>query len=472
MERVMFLGIALALGIFAAPAVAGGRPGPSEDDPGDWPMYNRDPSGSRTNPHELTLGPRNVSKLRVIWRVPTPGAVVGTPAVVGDTIYAGDAQGNVFALDAATGRTRWATHLEGAVLTPSATVLRGRVVVGDQAAGFIFGLDQASGRVLWRIRPNSFGIPAVWGSGTQIGDNVAIGIASNEEFDLDGGDPAMHVFSSRGSVLLLDPKDGRVIWQTFTVSDEEAAAGSSGVSVWTTPTFDPETGRIFVGTGNNFSMPATGNSDALMALDAKTGRIEWVNQRVQNDTWTLFFPTGPDADFGDSPQVYRLRDGTKVVGAGQKNGFYHALDPDTGGVINFRQFLPGSNLGGLFSDTAVSNGVAFCNGNDFTTTPPSSALIAIKGDGSGELWRFKTAGLALSGVAVANEVVYFKPEADPNLYALEATTGAMLAAVKVGASNSGPSIAHGRVFLGLGDIDGEGFQVAGGIVALGVRGGD
>ena len=165
MERVMFLGIALALGIFAAPAVAGGRPGPSEDDPGDWPMYNRDPSGSRTNPHELTLGPRNVSKLRVIWRVPTPGAVVGTPAVVGDTIYAGDAQGNVFALDAATGRTRWATHLEGAVLTPSATVLRGRVVVGDQAAGFIFGLDQASGRVLWRIRPTRSGYRPSGGRG-------------------------------------------------------------------------------------------------------------------------------------------------------------------------------------------------------------------------------------------------------------------------------------------------------------------
>jgi outer membrane protein assembly factor BamB len=137
-------------------------------------------------------------------------------------------------------------------------------------------------------------------------------------------------------------------------------------------------------------------------------------------------------------------------------------------VVNFRQFIPGSTLGGLFSDSALMDGVAFANGNDFTTNPPSCALIAINGDASGELWRFKTNGLALSGIAVANGVVYFKPEADPDLYALDMVTGTKLAAVPVGGSNSGPSVAHGRIFVGLGDAIADGFDAAGGIVALGL----
>jgi polyvinyl alcohol dehydrogenase (cytochrome) len=378
-------------------------------------------------------------------------------------------QGNVFALDAATGRTRWSTNLPGAKLTASPTVLRGRVVVGDMVSGTIFGLDQQSGKLAWKVRPNTFGIPAIWGSGTQVGKNVVIGVASNEEFNLNGQDPATHVFSSRGSVVMLDPMNGHVVWQTFMITPAEAKAGASGVSVWCTPAYDKESHRIYIGTGNNFSSPATANSDALLALDAATGRIEWVNQRTPDDTWTMFFPTGPDSDFGDSPQVYRLPNGHKVVGAGQKNGVYHVLDPATGGVINSRQFVPSvGTLGGLFSDSAVMDGVAFANGNDQSTGPPSCALIAIKGDGSGELWRFQTGGLALSGIAVANGVVYFKPEADPDLYALDMVTGTKLAAVPVGASNSGPSVAHGRVFVGLGDALSNGFGAAGGIVALGL----
>jgi outer membrane protein assembly factor BamB len=469
----MIVGLVLTVN---APAWAGADgDGEGEDiiRPGDWPMYNRDPLGTRTNPDERILNPFSVSGLKVLWQIATPGIVSGTPAVVGDTVYAGDTHANVFALDAATGRTRWSTNLAGAapgaVLTASPIVLRGRVIIGDSLLGNIFGLDQRTGKLVWQIRPNTFGEPAIWGSGTRVGGNVVIGVASVEEFLVFSGDPAAHVFSSRGSVVMLDPLNGHVLWQTFMVTPAEAKAGGSGASVWCTPTYDDESHRIFVGTGNNFSNPTTANSDALLALDADTGQIVWVNQRTPNDNWTIFFPIGTDSDFGDSPQIYRLPNGRKVVGAGQKNGFYHVLDRDTGGVVNFRQFISGgSTAGGLFADSALTNGVAFANGQDTTTNPTSCALIAIKGDASGELWRFKTNGLAVSGIAVANGVVYFKPEADPNLYALDMFTGTKLAAVPLGNSNSGPSVAHGRIFVGLGDSFVDGFQGAGGIVALGL----
>jgi polyvinyl alcohol dehydrogenase (cytochrome) len=435
----------------------------SDDDGGggdDWPMFGHDTLGTRFNTGEKKLGPANVAGLKVLWQQPTPAVVAGTPAVVGDTDFDGDAAGNFYALDAATGRLRWQTPIAGAVFTASPIVLRGRVVIGGQNNGVIYGLDQGNGRVIWQVKPNTLGRPAIWGSGTQVGKFVAIGVASNDE-------TSAPPFLSRGSLVLLDPHDGGVIWQTFTVSDADYANGSTGVSIWTSPVYDAESDTVYVGTGNNFTMPATANSDAVMAFDAATGRVKWVNQRTPNDVWTIRFPLGPDSDFGDSPQLYRLPDGRKVVGDGQKNGFYHVLDAATGAVINFQQFVPGSTLGGLYTDSAVAGGVVFAPGNNRAAN--RCALIAMTGDARQELWRFEATGLEANGVAVANGVVYFKPSTDPNLYAFD-PAGNQLAALPVGGSNSGVAVSKGRVFLGLGDVFSHQFRfdVPGGIVALGL----
>ncbi|MCW3095413.1 MAG: hypothetical protein JWL77_1031 [Chthonomonadaceae bacterium] len=445
--------LALQLGLMATAR--------SEDD--DWPMFGHDPLGTRYNTGERRLGPGNVAKLRILWKFTTPAVVAGTPAVVGNTVFDGDAAGTIYALKSNDGRLLWKTTIPGASFTASPIVLRGRVVLGSKSNGVIYGLDRDTGSVLWQIKPNAFGRPAIWGSGTQVGEFVAIGVASNDE-----GPPPP--FVSRGSLVLLDPQNGRVIWQTFMISDAQAAAGSSGVSIWTTPVFDAESNTIYVGTGNNFTEPATNNSDAIVAFDARTGAIKWVNQRTANDTWTPVFRTGPDFDFGDSPQLYRLPDGRKVVGDGQKSGFYHVLDAMTGEVIHFQQFLPGSTLGGLYTDSAVANGIVFAPGNDQTVSPPRSVLIAMTGDGTTELWRFETTGPEANGVAVANDVIYFKPSSDPNLYAFD-IAGNKLAAIAVGGSNSGVAVARGRVFLGLGDVfsNGFNFNAPGGIVALGLR---
>jgi polyvinyl alcohol dehydrogenase (cytochrome) len=422
----------------------------------DWPMFGHDPLGTRSNPGERQLSTANVAELKVLWQYATPGIVAGTPAVVGDTVFDGDGAGNVYALDAKTGMLHWKTSIAGAVFTASPIVHRGRVVIGSQSNGVIYGLNQGDGRVAWHVTPNTFGRPAIWGSGTQVGHYVAIGVASNDE-------SSSPPFLSRGSLVLLDPRNGRVIWQTFTISDLAYAAGSTGASIWTTPAFDEASNTIYVGTGNNFTGPATGTSDAIMAFDAGTGAILWTNQRTPDDV----FPAGPNFDFADSPQLYSLPDGRKVVGAGQKNGFYHVLDAATGVVINFQQFLPGgSRVGGLFTDSAVAHGVVFAPGNNqgnFTCT-----LVALKGDASGELWRFNTAGAEVNGVAVANGVVYFKPSDDLNLYAFD-TAGTRLAAIPVGASNSGVAVSKGRVFLGLGEFFEFGFGGPGAIVALGVQ---
>jgi len=456
------VGLIVALAAPARPDDGGGN--------SDWPMFGHDPKGTRYNTGEKLLGRNNVAALGVLWQLSTPAVVAGTPAVVDNTVFVGDAAGNFYAIQAEDGRLRWQTHIDGASFTASPTVLRGRVVIGDKNTGFIYGLDVGNGRILWKVLPNPFGRPAIWGSSTIVGKNVAIGVASNDE-----SFPAPYF--SRGSLILLDPQDGRVVWQTFTVSDAEYAAGATGASIWSTPAYDEDSQTLYIGTGNNFTDPATATSDALIAFDSRTGAIRWVNQRTPGDVWTIPLPRGnPDFDFGDSPQLYRLPDGRKVVGDGQKSGFYHVLDAATGAqVVMPQQIVPGSTLGGLYTDSAVAEGIVFAPGNDQThPRAPTCSLVALSGDGLHEFWRFTTSGLEANGVAVANGVVYFKPSSDPNLYALEMATGRTLAAVPVGGSNGGVAISRGRIFLGLGDVFTHGFNLntPGGIVALGTgRGG-
>jgi polyvinyl alcohol dehydrogenase (cytochrome) len=470
------------------PAPSGGVDVVSSD-PNDWPMYTHDPSGSRDNTGETLLGPNNVAGLQVKWAFPTQSAIAGTPAVVNNVVYAADTSGTVYAVTS-EGKLLWEHRLTVPMqsppqlpftpsleLTSSLLVTRHTIIVGD-LGGYIHGLDIITGAELWTIRPNDSPAASIYSSATMVGNDVAIGIASVEEL-------AMlltphYVPSFRGSVVLLDPTNGHIIWQSYTISAAERAAGSTGAAEWSTPTYDPTSNTIYVTTGNNYTDPATVTSDAVIALDAVDGHIKWVDQLTQGDVWnwTLLGSANPtDFDFADSPHIYWIG-GREVVGAGQKTGFYHVLDAATGAEITSPlQVAPDGLLGGIFADSAVANGVAFINGTAWPNLggpPLGGSLTAIGGNGSQQLWRTVTAAPNQSGIAVANGVVYFQ-SLDGNLYAVDAATGKVLATVHTGGygRESGPSVSRGQVYIGTGDVLDGSFNFTslsgpGAIICLGI----
>ena len=67
-------------------------------DPIDWPMFGHDPAGTRYNFAENRLSSDNIAGLHELWRYPTAGPVVGTPAVVDNHVYAIDTTGTAYAL--------------------------------------------------------------------------------------------------------------------------------------------------------------------------------------------------------------------------------------------------------------------------------------------------------------------------------------------------------------------------------------
>jgi polyvinyl alcohol dehydrogenase (cytochrome) len=186
--------------------------------------------------------------------------------------------------------------------------------------------------------------------------------------------------------------------------------------------------------------------------------------------------------------VYRLADGRKVVGAGQKSGVYHVLDAQTGAVIVSTPHLQQANiLGGFQQGGALAYGRVFQHG--LHGIPPLTGespfvgtVMALSLDGRQELWRWhKLNALVVGGLAVAHGVVWFQSpieEAVPlqppfawALYAVNALTGETLVRLPFpGRAVSSPVVSQGRVYLGKGNtaIRQIGADFDGGVVCFGV----
>jgi polyvinyl alcohol dehydrogenase (cytochrome) len=119
--------------------------------------------------------------------------------------------------------------------------------------------------------------------------------------------------------------------------------GPSGAGIWSTPTIDEARGVLYVSTGDNYSDPPTKTSDAIFALELKSGEVLWTKQLTENDAFNngCAMPprtncpasAGPDSDFGQPPILVRLGEGKRALVIAQKSGMAHALDPDQKGQI-------------------------------------------------------------------------------------------------------------------------------------------
>ncbi len=142
---------------------------------------------------------------------------------------------------------------------------------------------------------------AVYGSPVWVGGeegDIVVGVSSKE--DLYGHpNPNYNCCHFRGQVVRLHVDDGRIVWQTYLISPKNSAKGIAGSSVWATPTYDEDLRMVYVTTGTCYPGPGCSDtSDSFVALNVDTGAIVWKQQLIANGI------EGPEADFGDSPQVF------------------------------------------------------------------------------------------------------------------------------------------------------------------------
>ena len=419
----------------------------------EWPLYGADLANTRT----VVGGPAAsaVTTMSQAWRDDfTDGDFTGTPVVSGGVVYVGSNGGRVRAIQAVS----TALHQAGQVLwTASAPTssngapdpvngslaVSGSVVyvpVARLGGPYILALDAATGSVLWQTTLDTSTDADVYGSPTVTPDPVTGSLLVLQGVSAVGGDPASPL---RGSVSALDAATGAAVWKTYTVPD-----AFNGGAVWSTPAVDLTTGTVYVGTGNAYSGAAAPTTDAVLALDLHSGAIERHFQATSNDVFSSSTP-GLDFDFGASPNLMTI--GTRtLVGEGQKEGTYWALNRSDLSPAWHTQIGPGSVVGGILGSTAYDSSIHQVMG-------PISApgYLWSLGAGTGTpTWVTAAAAdpVHLSPVAVSNGVVYSLASAG-FVAAWDEHTGVLLGEMPLNALGGSPTT-YSASFGGVAVADG------------------
>ena len=414
--------------------------------PGDWPVYGRDPGGSRFSP--LTQITRaNVARLQVAWTYHTgepdmasmshrPPALEVTPLVVDGLMYISTPAGRIVALDPATGTERWRFD---AGVNPhrgySDFASRGvsfwrdaRAAPGTPCARRIFAatidarlvaLDAGSGkpcagfgsagvvdlRAGLRVPPLEFVFYEVTSPPAVVGDLVITGsaVADNTTFA-----PAS------GEVRAFDARTGALKWTFDPVPQDSAdpayrswqsgsARYTGAANVWSVIVADPARDLVFLPTSSpapdyygGMRLGDNRYANSIVALRASTGRVVWHFQSVHHDLW--------DYDNAAPPALVTVvQNGVRIPAVLQtgKSAMLFVLDRTTGKPIFpvEERAVPASSVPGEVASPT----------QPFTTvTPPLSPLHYSAADAWGPTPESRAACRAILG-ALLNDGPFTPP---------------------------------------------------------------
>jgi quinoprotein glucose dehydrogenase len=307
----------------------------------EW-LNNRGDLGSSSYSALDQINRDNVSKLRIAWRWksdnfgPVPEYYYRpTPLMADGILYVtAGIRRDVVAIDATTGETLWLYRLDegerGAVaprrnsgrgvaywrstrrgegsriftITPGFQLVALDALSGLPVASFgkagIVDLKEGLPRIadLPKTPPGSSSPPVI------VGDVVVAGVSFSA-----GGAPPSKV-AVPGWIRGYDARSGALLWAFHTVPlpgefgaetwDDHSNAYTGNTAVWAPFTADAARGLVYLPveapTADFYGGHRTGNnlfSDALVCLDARTGRRIWHYQIVHHDIWDYDLPAAP-----------------------------------------------------------------------------------------------------------------------------------------------------------------------------------
>jgi quinoprotein glucose dehydrogenase len=307
----------------------------------EW-LSNRNDLGSSSYSPLAQINRDNVSKLRIAWRWksdnfgPVPEYYYRpTPLMADGILYvSAGIRRDVVAIDATTGETLWMYRLDegerGAVaprrnsgrgvaywrssrpgegsriftITPGFQLVALDALSGLPVASFgkggIVDLKDGLPRVadLPKTPPGSSSPPLI------IGDVVVAGVSFSA-----GGAPPSKV-AVPGWIRGYDARTGALLWAFHTVPlpgefgsetwDDNSNSYTGNTAVWAPISADVSRGLVYLpveaATADFYGGHRTGNnlfSDALVCIDAKTGKRIWHYQIVHHDIWDYDLPAAP-----------------------------------------------------------------------------------------------------------------------------------------------------------------------------------
>ena len=326
---------------------------------------------------EAGLTPGSLASLAPAWvfALPDTDAPRSQPVVTRDTVFIADGDGGVYALDRKTGCEKWRVDAGSMVRTAMRLVRTGDTALltfGTLEADLV-ALDPTTGKEAWRTRVSDHPNAMISGSTAELDGVLYQGVSSWEVFW--AANPFFACCTFRGGVVAVDAASGEILWRAYTIEKEAQVTrsrfllpdhrGPSGAPVWSHPAIDPVRRQLYVGTGENYSSPATDTSDAILAFDLDTGKMVWKRQFTSADAWNVACVVpghyncpeekGEDLDFG-APPILASVNGRDYLLAGQKSGLVVALDPETGVTHWTRRLGSGGKAGGVHFGMAADPG--------------------------------------------------------------------------------------------------------------------
>ncbi len=347
-----------------------------------WSVVAGGPEGMRYS--SLTqINRTNVAKLKLAWKFDTGDAFPSSemqcnPIVVDGVLYATTPKLRVIALDAVTGKLRWAFDPFAGEKSIGKQRNRGLVYwSGDggrrifiAARQYLYAIDAAAGKPVGSFgrngrvdlreglgrEPETLSVSSTT-PGVIYKDLLIIGTLVSEDLP-----------SAPGHVRAYDVRTGALRWTFHTIPQpgefgyetwpKDAHRYIGGANSWAGITLDPGRGVVYVPTGSAafdfYGANRHGDdlfANCLIALQAETGKRLWHYQFVRHDVW--------DRDLPAPPTLVQVRRNGKLVDAVAqitKSGFVFVLDRDTGKPlfpVEEREVPPSDVDGELLARTQV-----------------------------------------------------------------------------------------------------------------------
>jgi polyvinyl alcohol dehydrogenase (cytochrome) len=335
--------------------------------------------------------------LELKWAYVFPNATRARsqPAIAMGTVFVGGEDGRVMALDLKTGCERWAFEASaevrtGIVLAEGPDDTR-RAYFGD-IFGKLYALDARTGKLLWSKRMDDH--PSATLTATPLYHNGRLYVPVSSLEVVPAADPGYACCTFRGSTVALDAETGAEVWRFHPIPEAPREVGRtpagtkmlgpSGAPMWISPTVDAAGTTLYLGSGQNYSTPADGNSDAIFAVDIATGKRIWQRQTITGDAWNVACmmagnancppERGPDFDHSSSILPLQLADGGTLLAVGHKTGRVYGLSPDGGKPVWITKVGRGSIQGGVHFGMAAEGSTIYVPINDMNNTRNGQAL--------------------------------------------------------------------------------------------------
>jgi polyvinyl alcohol dehydrogenase (cytochrome) len=348
----------------------------------DGPMWNGWSVDVTNDRYQANPGfsAADVPKLKLKWAFSIPGTKNPQPTVFGGRIYTGSMSGKLYSLDAKTGCVHWRIDFRGGVraamtIGKNAAAPSGYALYSGDDRAYMRAYDAGSGKALWSVRVSNHPVGRITGAPTLYDDVLYVPMSYSEESQRAvEGYPCC---TGLGRVVAVSATDGKIVWSQSILNEEPHATvknkfgvqqfGPAGGSVWNSPTIDAKRGVLYVGTGNSTTTVPNPASDAIIAMDLKTGKIKWINEVYKDDN--MFAgpagDAGPDWDFGSSPMLVNVRGGRQMIIEGSKSTNVYALNPDNGKIIwQTPMFGHGGGSGGVHWGPTTDGKVVIAPLND------------------------------------------------------------------------------------------------------------